>query len=226
MGIGAGPVASAAAELPATTIEEEIANSLTGALGLLASLLGLVILSSLGWRSGELEYLISGGVYGVTLVLLYVTTTLYHGARRPPTKRVLRLIDHCAVYLLIAGTYTPVAIAGLGGRTGWISLAVAWSLALLGIVFKLTCRFRYPGTSVTLYIVMGWLGLAMVGPVVDALPAEAMLWLVAGGLAYTVGTIFFGAKRMRYNHAVWHAFVIAGSASHYLAITRYVLTAA
>lgn len=209
--------------LPITTHTEELANSFTGGLGLIASVIGLSILIGLNLGSGDTEALLSGAVYGSTLVLLFIATTAYHWVDNPRWKPILRVLDHCAVYLLIAGTYTPVAIAAIGGRTGWYLLAATWMLAVIGIVFKLVCRFRFPATSVTFYILMGWLGLAMIGPLLDALPLFAVALLALSGLTFTLGALFFGAKWLPYNHAAWHVCVIAGCVLSYLAITGFVL---
>lgn len=207
--------------LPEATEAEERANSITGGIGLTASLVGFVLL--LAHPVGDLSYRIGAAVYGLTLVLCFAVNTLYHAELHRPLKERLRVLDHCAVYALIAGTYTPVALAGLGGRLGWAVLAAAWLLAGVGILFKLNCRFRYPGTSIVVYLLMGWLAFPVMPRLLNAVGAEGLLLLVAGGVAYTIGTIFFGAKRMRHHHAVWHVLVLIGSACHYVAIVRYVL---
>ena len=215
-----------AGALPETTEAEELANSITGGLGLLMSLIGLAFLLRGTLAYGHPDYLISAGVYGLTLVLSFAATTLYHGTRHTPRKERLRVLDHCAVYALIAGSYTPIAVVALGGRTGWWLLASVWVLAALGVLFKLRYRFRFPGTSILMYLLLGWLGIVTIRPVIDALGLRAFLLVAAGGLAYTIGTIFYGAKRMPHNHAVWHLLVILGCAFNYAAITGYVLTPA
>ena len=209
--------------LPEATEAEELANSLTGGVGLVASLLGLAFLIQVARSFGEAEYLISAAIYGLTLVFSFGATTMYHGARRGPRKERLRVLDHCAVYALIAGSYTPIALVGLEGRTGWGLLASVWVLAALGILFKLRFRFRFPGTSILIYLALGWLGIFTIEPVIDALGMRAFLLLASGGIAYTIGTIFFGAKRLPHNHAVWHLLVILGCSFNYAAITIYVL---
>ncbi len=208
------------------TESEELANSLTGAVGLLASVIAVGYLLEGTLQHGQPEYLLSALLYGATLVLSFAATTLYHGARCRFRKQKLRVLDHCAVFALIAGSYTPVAVVGLGGRLGWGLFAGIWAIAGAGILFKLRVRFRYPGTSVLIYLAMGWIGVLTIRPVIEALGFQATALLAAGGLAYTIGTIFFGAKRMPYNHAVWHLLVILGSACHYAAITSYVLAPA
>lgn len=209
--------------LPEVERRHELANSITGGMGLLGSLIGLAMLLDLGARLGSTAALVSGTIYGLSLVALYTATTVYHAARCEVRKARWRVADHCAVYILIAGSYTPLALGGVGGRAGWLLLAAVWTLALAGIAFKLRFRFRYPGTSVAIYLIMGWLGIFLIGEVVANVGAQAVWLMAAGGLACTIGTIFFGAKRIPYHHAVWHLLVIAGTGLHYQAIVSYVL---
>ena len=212
-------------DLPEDVSErEELANSLTGAVGLLGSFIALVVL--VRHPTPSLAVGLSAVVYGLTLIASYAATTIYHSTTDPTRKARWRLLDHCAVYLLIAGSYTPLAVAGVGGRLGWSVLVLVWLLATFGIVFKLTFRFRFPGTSVAIYIVMGWLGVLLIGDIVEAVGTGGVLLIAAGGLSYTLGTVFFGAKRIPYHHAVWHLLVIAGSVLHYKAIVDHVLVAA
>jgi len=209
--------------LPEVHAHHEIANSVTGGFGLLASLAGLALLVHLGTRLGSTAALVSGTIYGLSLVFSYAATTIYHSAKCEARKARWRVADHCAVYILIAGSYTPLAVGGVGGRAGWLLLATVWALALIGIAFKLTFRFRFPGTSVLVYLVMVWLGVFMIGDVLANVGVEAVRLLTAGGLAFTLGTIFFGAKRIPYHHALWHVMVIAGSGLHFLAIIDHIL---
>ena len=209
--------------LPEVQPHHELANSVTGGIGLLASLVGLGLLVHLGTRLGSTAALVIGTVYGLCLVFSYAATTIYHSAKCEVRKARWRVADHCAVYLLIAGSYTPLAVGGVGGRAGWLVLATVWTLALIGIVFKLTLRFRFPGTSVAIYLIMGWLGVFMIGDVLANVGIEAVRLLAAGGLAFTLGTIFFGAKRIPYHHALWHIMVIMGSGLHFLAIIDHIL---
>lgn len=209
--------------LPEVPRRHELANSLTGGVGLLGSLVGLFVLVDLGSRVGSTGALISATVYGLSLVISYAATTIYHALRCEVRKARWRILDHCAVFVLIAGSYTPLAVFGLEGRAGWILLGAVWTLAALGIAFKLAFRFRFPGTSVLVYLVMGWLGLFMIGEVIATVGTPGVTLIAAGGLAFTLGTIFFGAKRLPYHHALWHLMVILGSALHYVAIIDYVL---
>lgn len=209
--------------LPEVERRHELANSLTGGLGLVGSLVGLAMLVDLGSRLGSTAALVSGTIYGLSLVLSYTATTVYHGLRCEIRKAQWRVADHCAVYVLIAGSYTPLALGGIGGSAGWLVLAAVWSLALAGIAFKLRFRFRFPGTSVAVYLVMGWLGVFLIGEVIANVGADAVWLMAAGGLAFTIGTIFFGAKRIPYHHAVWHLMVLAGTWLHYQAVVSYIL---
>ncbi|MDX1394856.1 MAG: hemolysin III family protein [Gemmatimonadota bacterium] len=210
-------------DLPDVCHQQELANSVTGAIGLLGSLIAFAMLIDLGTQLGSTAALVSGTIYGLTLVLSYTATTVYHSLRCEVRKARWRVADHCAVYLLIAGSYTPLAIGLVGGKPGWLLFAAVWALALLGIAFKLKFRFRYPGTSVAIYLVMGWLGVFLVKTVIDSAGFEAFLLIAAGGLSFTIGTLFFGAKRFKYHHAMWHVMVIAGCALHYLAIVGHIL---
>ena len=176
----------------------------------------------LGVVRGEVLHVASAGVYGATLVALYAASTLYHAFRRPGVKKVLRVLDHCAIYLLIAGTYTPFVLVGLGGGLGWTLFGLVWAMAAAGIVFKIFATGRFAVVSTAAYVAMGWMGVIAFKPLVDALPASAIVWLVLGGLAYTAGTIFYH-RRIPYSHALWHVFVLLGSACHFVAIGLYVL---
>lgn len=204
------------------TVGEEAANVATHAVGLLASVVGVVVLVYLGVARGEILHVASAGVYGVTLVALYTASTLYHAFRRPGVKRVLRVLDHCAIYLLIAGTYTPFVLVGLGGGWGRTLFGIVWAMAAAGIVFKVFATGRFAVISTAAYVSMGWLGVVAIGPLVRSLPGAALAWLLAGGIAYTAGTLFYHRK-IPYSHALWHVFVLIGSVCHFVAIGLYVL---
>lgn len=204
------------------TVGEETANVATHAAGLVASVAGVVVLVYLGVARGEFLHVASAGVYGATLVALYAASTLYHAFRRPGVKRVLRVLDHCAIYLLIAGTYTPFVLVGLGGGLGWTLFGVVWAMAAAGIVFKVFATGRFAVVSTAAYVAMGWLGVVAFGPLVRSLPGAALVWLLAGGIAYTAGTFFYHRK-ISYSHALWHVFVLIGSVCHFIAIGLYVL---
>jgi hemolysin III len=194
----------------------ELANTLTHGAGAVASAAGAAVLVTLTALRGDAWGVIGSAVFGATLVLLYTASTLYHATVREALKARLKVLDHSAIYLLIAGTYTPFTLIGLGGGWGWSLFGAAWGLAAAGVVFKLFFTGRFPRTSTALYIAMGWMVLVAIVPMLHRLPGGVLLWLLAGGLAYTGGTIFYHGRR-RYSHAVWHLFVLAGSACHFVA---------
>jgi hemolysin III len=207
-------------------MREEVANSVTHGLGLLASLAGAFVLVSLAVEQGEVWHVVSAAVYGTTLVTMYAASTLYHALKGTRARRVLRILDHCAIYLLIAGTYTPITLVGLQGGWGWTLFGLAWSFAAAGIVFKVLATGRFAVLSTVTYVLMGWLCIVAVKPMFILLSPGALALLGAGGLFYTAGIIFYHSNRVPYSHAVWHLFVVAGSLCHYLAIALYVLAPA
>lgn len=202
---------------------EEVANSLTHAFGLVLSLAGLTALvTAAALRGGSIE-IVSCGIYGTTLVVLYTTSTLYHGIPFAASKRVLRIFDHLAIFLLIAGTYTPFVLIALRGAWGWTLFGIIWTLAAIGVAIELSQLRRFRRAMIALYIAMGWVGLIAIKPLVAALPS-AGLWLVfGGGVSYTFGVVFYRWRSLRYHHAVWHLFVLGGSVLQYLAVLNYVL---
>ncbi len=208
-----------------TSFGEEFANSVTHGVGLGLSLAGLVVLIILTALRGTAWHVVSCSIYGSTLVILYAASTLYHSIQSPRAKRVLRIIDHGAIYLLIAGTYTPFTLVNLRGGLGWTLFGVVWGLAALGIVFKIFHVDRFPIASTLVYLSMGWLVVIAWKPMVALIPVGGIALIAAGGLAYTLGVVFFAAKRIPYSHAIWHLFVLAGSIFHYVAVLLYVLPA-
>jgi hemolysin III len=202
---------------------EEVVNALTHGLGVLASIAGGAVVITLAARGGDLWQLGGIIVYSVSLVLLYSASTLYHAVQHRIRKSRLRMLDHCAIYLLIAGTYTPFLVGTLRGAWAWTLLGAVWSLALGGIVYKLFLLGRFPRLSTATYLALGWLGLAALPIMWSALSVAALLWLLAGGLAYTVGTLFFHNRRIRYAHAIWHSFVLLGSGCHFVAVLLQIL---
>jgi hemolysin III len=215
---------------PPRARREELANALTHGLGVVLSVAALWLLvaaaqaPSVGAPSaaGGTGRLLALSVYGLTLVLLYLASTLYHAARCRARKRALLLCDHAAIFLLIAGTYTPYALIALGDAWGWALFALIWTAALAGIAFKLVRRDRRERVSLALYLAMGWVGVVALWPLTERLPADGILLLALGGLAYTGGVAFYLWERLPYGHAVWHVFVMAGSACHFLSIYYYV----
>ena len=204
-------------------VREEIANSVTHGLGLLASIVGAVVLISLAAQRGEGWHVVSAAVYGATLVSLYAASTLYHALKGTKARDVLRLLDHCAIYLLIAGTYTPITLVSLRGGWGWTLFGAVWALAVAGIFFKVFATGRFGYLSTVAYVLMGWICIIALKPILLLLSPGAIALLLAGGVAYTAGTLFYAWERVPYSHAVWHLFVVAGSICHYLAIALYVL---
>ncbi len=202
---------------------DEIANSVTHGVGVLLSIVGLVFLMIVAGRHGTAWHIVSCAIYGSTLVLLYLFSTLYHALPGRRTKYVFRIFDHSSIYLLIAGTYTPFMLVNLRGPWGWSIFVVIWTLAISGVVFKSVAIGRFAVLSATIYVLMGWLILIAIRPLLHAIPWNGFLWLAAGGVCYTVGVIFFATDRIRYFHMIWHLFVMAGSACHYVAVLLSVL---
>jgi hemolysin III len=199
---------------------EELANSLTHGVGLLLAIAGL---SGLMFVAGGVRETATCLVYGVTLILVYATSTLYHGVHRPDAKQRLRTLDHVAIFLLIAGTYTPFVLIALRGAWGWSLFGTVWVLATIGALFELS-RWRHArGVRVALYIAIGWVGLVAIKPLVAALPVPGLWLLFGGGVSYTFGVLFYVRRSLRYHHAVWHMFVLGGSVLHYFAVLWYVL---
>jgi hemolysin III len=203
------------------SVGEEIANSVTHGVAALASVAALPILLAVAIGRGDPWQIVGGAIFGATLVLLYTASTLYHALTHAGAKRVFRVLDHSAIYLLIAGTYTPFALGALRGPWGWSLLGAVWALAALGITAKATLGFRFPRLSTAVYIGMGWLGVIAFRPLMVHIGVPGITWLLAGGLCYTAGVIFFAWERLRYGHMVWHLFVAAGSVCHFLAVLWY-----
>lgn len=202
---------------------EEIANSLTHGAGLVASLVALPILLLATTRGEGDGWHVAGSlIYGISLILLYGASTAYHAFREGRAKEVLRVVDHSAIYLLIAGTYSPFMLGALRGPWGWSLLAAVWTLALVGIVGKWTIGFRFPWLSTALYLGMGWMIVVALRPLAAHVPRAGLLWLLAGGLCYTGGVVFYARdQRMRFGHAWWHLCVLGGSVCHYVAVLGY-----
>jgi hemolysin III len=204
------------------TFGEELANVYTHGFGLLLSVAGLVMLVAAASALGVRE-VASCSIYGASLITVYTTSTLYHSATHSQTKQLLRTFDHIAIFLLIAGTYTPFVLIALRGTWGWSLFAIVWTLAALGVVFELTAVRSYRRAMVALYIAMGWVGLIALKPLVAALPSGGLWLLFGGGVSYTFGVLFYVWRSLRYHHAVWHLFVLGGSVLQYLAVLWYVL---
>ena len=205
-------------------LRDEIASALTHGLGAVLALAGGAVLITLAAVHGDGWQLGASIVFGVTLLLLYTASTLYHAIQHPVAKGRLKVFDHCAIYLLIAGTYTPFTLIGLRGPWGWGLFAAIWTLALAGVIFKLFYTGRFKRLSTLIYIAMGWMIMVAAKPMLAALDTWTLGWLLAGGLSYTLGTFFYHRESIRYSHAIWHLFVIAGSVCHFVAVSAQVLT--
>lgn len=204
------------------TLRQEIANSVTHGIGTALSVAGLTLLVVLASLRGSTRDVVSVAVYGTTLVLLYLASTLYHAIQHEGAKRILKILDHSAIFLLIAGTYTPFTLISLRGPWGWSLFGTIWGLAVIGVVLKLFFTGRYERLSTGVYLLMGWIIMVAIRPLASALPAGGLLLLFLGGVAYSAGVIFYVQKRT-YSHAVWHLFVILGSLCHFFSVLFFVL---
>ena len=212
--------------MPRYTPREELANSITHGVGAFLAVGALGILTAFATLFGDAWHIVGCGIFGATLIILYAASTLYHSVRRTRVKALLRVIDHAAIFLLIAGTYTPFLLVNLRGPWGWSLFGVVWGIALIGIVFQVSLLRRWPIASVGLYVGMGFLVVVAIKPLLVALMPAGLFLLLAGGLAYILGLSFYGWRRLPYHHAVWHLFVLAGSAFHFFAVLFYVIPVA
>ncbi|MGB7971815.1 MAG: hemolysin III family protein [Candidatus Deferrimicrobiaceae bacterium] len=203
------------------SVGEEIANSVSHGVGLLAAVAAAPVLVHSAVRHGGAARITGASVFAATMVLLYLTSTLYHALPRNRAKRVFQVLDHAAIFLMIAGTYTPFTLGVLHGRWGWTLFGLVWGLALAGVVLTAAGGVRYPKLRTGLYIAIGWLVLIAVKPMWLRMPPWGLFWLSAGGIAYTGGVAFYAAKRVRYSHFIWHLFVITGTACHFIAVLRF-----
>jgi len=204
---------------------EERLNIASHALGLVLSLCALIVLVWNASAIGNAWDVVIFGIFGLSLVLLYATSTLYHSATEPERRRKLRILDHAMIYVLIAGTYTPLALVTLNGSVGWLLFGTAWSMALTGITLKIFFTGRYQLMSTLMYLFMGWILVFAINPLFRNLSLEGLYWLLAGGLSYTVGAILYAIKSIRFNHAIFHVFVLAGSICHFVTVYAFVLPA-
>jgi hemolysin III len=202
-------------------VREEIANSVSHGLGLVLALAALPVLLVSATRIGSTRFIIGASVFGATMILLYLASTLYHAISHDAAKRLFRLCDHSAIFLLIAGTYTPFTLGVLRGAWGWTLLAIIWTLAIAGIVIKSIPGTRRSWICMVLYVVMGWMAVVAIKPIWQLVPPPGILLILAGGIAYTGGLAFFAARRLRYSHFIWHLCVIAGTTCHFFAVLWY-----
>lgn len=197
---------------------EELANSATHGLGAVMSLVGTVALTLRALEAGDIRRILTYPVFGITMVLLYTASTLYHSRKSEVSKARLKVFDHISIFYLIAGTYTPITVVGMKGPWGWSIFGVAWALALAGTLFKLFFTGRFPIISTTIYVAMGWIVVVAVVPLIRSLSKEILFWLLSGGLFYTGGVVFYAWRRLPFGHAVWHLFVLGGTACHFVAV--------
>ena len=201
---------------------EERLNILSHGLGLLMSLVALPLLIRQALETGQSRYLVSFIIYGVSLIILYTASTIYHSARTDIRRRRLNVFDHAAIYVLIAGTYTPLTLVTLHGKIGWALFGVAWGAALVGVVLKLFFTGKYNLLSTIMYVAMGWIVIFAAKSLINNLAVEGLWWLLAGGISYTVGAVLYSLKKMTFNHAIFHLFVLIGSFCHFMTIYGYV----
>ena len=207
----------------AYSVAEEVAHSLTHGVGAIAAIVGLVFMLIWAVSYGDTFHVVSASIYGASLILLYLASTLYHAFPWPRAKAFFQQMDHAAIYVLIAGTYTPFALVNLRGAWGWTLLAVVWGIALIGVVLELALKERKKWLSLSLYLGLGWMALIVIKPMLENVDAGGLWLLLAGGLAYTLGVIFYVWKSLRFHHAIWHLFVLAGSVLHFFSVFYYVL---
>ena len=222
-GIGPTKVLSMENEKNKQSLMEEIANSITHGIGFLLSIAGLIILIVSAKIHADAWRVVSVSIYGGSLIILYATSTLYHIFSSGRISYIFKVIDHSAIYLLIAGTYTPFTLISLRGPWGWTYFVTIWGLALAGIIFKIFFVNRFLVFFITSYLVMGWIALIAAHPIIKTIPLGGICWLVAGGILYSLGIIFLHFWKLRFHHAIWHLFVLGGSICHYFAILFYVL---
>jgi len=201
---------------------EELANSISHAIALIAALVGTPFLIISAVRQGQIGLVVGVSVFSATTIILYLSSTVYHALPAGKAKRIFRTIEHSAIFLLIAGTYTPFTLGVLKGAWGWTLFGLVWGFAIIGVAMKTLQKMSHPIFSTSLYLLMGWLIIIAINPLLAKLPTEGLLWLLAGGLSYTVGVIFFATdSRLHYGHFLWHLFVMGGTTCHYFAILWY-----
>ncbi len=203
--------------------KEEKFNVISHAIGLILSVAALVLLVVYSSLKGNAWHIVSFSIYGASLIVLYAASTFYHYVQNPKLRYKLNIFDHSAIYVLIAGTYTPFTLVVLKGWVGWTIFGVSWGLALAGIVLKLFFTGKYDKISTFAYVLMGWVVIFAIKPLVQNLPFEGLMWLLAGGIFYTVGAVLYSIKNLKYNHAIFHIFVLLGSFAHFIAVFFYVL---
>ncbi len=203
-------------------IEEKI-NIISHAIGFILSIVALVLLVTHANLHGDVWHIVSFSIFGASLIILYAASTFYHNAKKPELRNRLKIIDHAAIYVLIAGSYTPFTLVTLQGTIGWVIFGTSWGLALAGIILKLFFTGKYNIISTMMYVFTGWVIIFAIKPLINNLPLEGLYWLFAGGMAYTMGAILYSIKKIKFNHAIFHVFVLMGSFSHFVSVFFYVL---
>ena len=202
---------------------EERTNVISHAIGFVLSIVALVLLVTHAVVHGNVWHIVSFSIFGTSLIVLFMASAFYHSSEKPRLRNRLRIIDHASIYVLIAGTYTPFTLVTLKGPIGWSIFGISWGLAFTGIILKLFLTGKYKLISTLMYVFMGWVIVFAIKPVINTLPTEGLLWLVTGGMAYTIGAILYSIKKIKFNHAIFHIFVMIGSACHFVSVFFYVL---
>ena len=203
-------------------IEEKI-NINSHAIGFILSIVALVLLVAHASMHGDVWHIVSFSIFGTSLIILYAASTFYHSAKKPELRKRLKIIDHASIYVLVAGTYTPFTLVTLNGKLGWLIFGISWGLALTGIILKLFFTGKYNLISTSMYVFMGWVIVIAIKPLINNLPSDGFLWLLAGGISYTLGAILYSIKKIKFNHAIFHIFVLTGSFCHFISVFFYVL---
>jgi hemolysin III len=203
-------------------IEEKI-NIISHAIGFILSIVAFVLLVTHANLHGDVWHIVSFSIFGASLIILYAASTFYHSAKKPELRNRLKIIDHASIYVLIAGTYTPFTLVVLNGTIGWVIFGASWGLALTGIILKLFFTGKYNLVSTIMYVLMGWIIVFAIKPLIKNLPLEGLLWLFAGGISYTIGAALYSIKKIKFNHSVFHMFVLIGSFCHFVSVFFYVL---
>jgi hemolysin III len=209
---------------PKQSLKEEVANAITHGIGVGLAIAALVILVVFAARISDTWKVVSFSIYGATMIILFLSSTLYHSFPQPYLKRFFRIMDHSSIFLLIAGTYTPVTIGSMRGGWGWALFGVIWGLTIVGIILKIFAMSKLKWLSIVVYLMMGWIILIAIKPLVAVVTSRFLIWILAGGLAYSLGIIFYVARKLPFHHAVWHLFVLAGSICHFFAMLSLMAT--
>lgn len=204
------------------TLIEEIFNATSHGIGVLLGIAALSILVVFGAKYGTTWHVVSYSIYGATLILLYLASTLYHSFPKGKVKKVFKVLDHSAIFLLIAGCYTPLTLIALRGALGWTLFGIVWGIAILGIVFKVIFIEKFKMLSTAMYLAMGWIIVFAIKPLTENISKESLIFLVAGGITYSIGAIFYSIKKMKFNHSIWHLFVIGGSVFHFFTMLNLI----